>query len=53
MEEFSMKANLDRLRVSEALEYSNKVNEDRGKCECTHVFRDSVLCTFHQAVDFV
>lgn len=32
MEEFSMKANLDRLRVSEALEYSNKVNEDRGRC---------------------
>jgi hypothetical protein len=32
MEEFSMKGNLDRLRVSEALEYSNKVNEDRGKC---------------------
>jgi hypothetical protein len=32
MEEFSMKGNLDRLRVSEALEYSNKVNEDRGRC---------------------
>jgi hypothetical protein len=35
MEEFSMKGNLDRLRVSEALEYSNKVNEDRGKRACT------------------
>jgi hypothetical protein len=38
MEEFSMKANLDRLRVSEALEYSNKVNEDRGRCVTLQAF---------------